>query len=128
MSKDIEGDRIHYSNAEDLPVFVKWMDFMKWLLNVTEKFPKKVRFTHVIRIQDIALDVVEELVEARYSKLKIPHLMKVNICLEKIRVLLRISFESRYLPHEAYKKAMLGINETGRMVGGWMRSAKAATA
>ncbi len=124
MSKDQKVDPKYYADSEDLPVFVKWMDFLKWLLDTTEKFPKKVRFTHVIRIQDIALDVVEELVAARYTKAKIPHLMKVNLNLEKIRVLLRISFESRYLPHDAYKKAMQGINETGRMVGGWIRQSK----
>ncbi|MBI3019455.1 MAG: hypothetical protein HYY61_06155 [Deltaproteobacteria bacterium] len=32
-------------NTPDLPIFVKWIDFLKWLLKTTEKFPKKVRFT-----------------------------------------------------------------------------------
>lgn len=124
MRKDEAQDQKYYQDAEDLPVFVKWMDFIKWLLITTEKFPKKARYTHVVRINDIALDVIEELVEARYSKAKIPHLMRVNLMLEKIRVLLRICYESRFLPHEAYKKAMLGINDVGRMIGGWMRQQK----
>ena len=124
MTRSEAEDQKYYKDAEDLPVFVKWMDFVKWLLNITEKFPKKARYTHVTRINDLALDVVEQLVEARYSKAKIPHLLKVNLILEKIRVLLRICFESRFLAHEAYKKAMIGINDTGRMIGGWMRQQK----
>lgn len=124
MSRDDVEAQKYFQDAEDLPVFVKWMDFLKWLLNATEKFPKKARYTHVVRINDIALDVVEELVEARYSKAKIAHLMKVNLNLEKIRMLLRISYESRFMPHESYKKAMFGINDVGRMIGGWMRQQK----
>lgn len=124
MSKAEEQNQKYYQDAEDLPVFVKWMDFLKWLLNATEKFPKKARYTHVVRINDIALDVVEGLVEARYSKAKIAHLMKVNLNLEKIRMLLRISYESRFMPHDAYKQAIFGINDVGRMIGGWMRQQK----
>ena len=30
---------------DDLPIFVVWMDFVKWLLPVTEKLPKRVRFS-----------------------------------------------------------------------------------
>ena len=57
--------------GEDLPVFVKWMDFLKWLLLTTDKFPKNVKFSFVQRIHDLALGAVEELVEARYTKNRI---------------------------------------------------------
>jgi hypothetical protein len=40
---------------EDLPVFVHWFGFVKWLLPVTEKFPKGVRFTFSNRIDNLAL-------------------------------------------------------------------------
>lgn len=52
----------------DLPVFVKWLDFLEWLLRVTERFPKRVRFTFSDRINQLALDVVEDLIEARYTR------------------------------------------------------------
>ena len=54
------------SNAEDLPIFTAWMQFLDWLLPTTEKFPKRVRFTFADRIDTLALDIVEDLVEARY--------------------------------------------------------------
>ena len=48
----------------DLPVFVAWLDFLEWLLPTTAKLPKHVRFTFVNRIDNLALDIAEDLVEA----------------------------------------------------------------
>jgi four helix bundle protein len=105
----------------DLPIFVKWMDFIKWLFVVTEKFPKSVRFTFIDRIHNLALSVVEELVEARYSKHKQAILGRINVKVETLRVLLRITYELRYLPTKSYQQAMLTLSEIGRMLGGWMK-------
>ncbi|MEO5369200.1 MAG: diversity-generating retroelement protein Avd [Magnetococcus sp. DMHC-1] len=106
---------------EDLPVFVLWMEFLKWLLPTTEKFPRRVRFTFANRIDTLALDVVEDLVEARYSRDKREILKRTNLRLEKIRVLLRICHEERFLSHDAFEFAIKGVDETGRMLGGWMK-------
>ena len=105
----------------DLPIFVKWIDFLKWLLLTTEKFPKKVRFTFSDRINNLALSIVEDLVEARYSRQKMTSLRKINLSLEKLRILLRICYESKYLPHKAYEHAMYSLNEVGKMLGGWIK-------
>jgi hypothetical protein len=106
---------------EDLPVFVKWMEFLKWLLPTTEKFPHKVRFTFANRIDNLALDVVEDLVEARYTSEKRAILKRANLRLEKMRVLLRLSHELRYLSHTSYEYAAKALSETGRMIGGWQK-------
>lgn len=108
-------------NFQDLPIFVKWTDFLKWLLHTTEKFPKKARFTFSDRINNLALSVVEDLVEARYSANKRLILRAANLRLEKLRMLLRISYESRYLAKDAYKHGMYSLNETGKMLGGWIK-------
>lgn len=105
----------------DLSIFVKWQDFIEWLLPVTERFPKRVRFTFCDRINTMALDVVEDLIEARYANNKKEHLRLANLRLEKLRVLLRISHNLRYLDYKRYEHAMRQINEVGKMLGGWMR-------
>jgi hypothetical protein len=105
----------------DLPIFVKWIDFLKWLLLTTEKFPKKVRFTFADRINHIALNIVEDLIEARYSRQKMIALRRANLGIEKLRVLLRICYESKLLPHKAYEHAMYSLNEVGKMLGGWIK-------
>ena len=47
---------------DELPIFTRWMEFLEWLLPTTEKFPKRVRFTFADRINNLALDIVEECV------------------------------------------------------------------
>lgn len=112
---------------DDLPIFVQWTDFMKWLFSVTEKFPKRVRFTFSERIDNLALDIFEDLVEARYAREKAPILRRANLRLEKMRLLLRMCHELRHLPHAAFEHSARSLNETGRMLGGWIRQRENTT-
>ena len=41
------------AKAEEFPIFTRWMQFLEWLLPVTEKFPKRVRFTFADRINNL---------------------------------------------------------------------------
>ena len=108
--------------ASDAPtIFVAWQDFLVWLLPTTAKLPKHVRFTLVNRIDNLALDIAEDLVEARYSRSKMPVLARANLRLEKLRVLLRVSNALGYLPHAAYEHASRRVNAVGAMLGGWRK-------
>ena len=82
-----------------------------------------MRFTFADRINNLALDIVEDLVEARYSRSRDkPQLLKrVNLRLEQLRILLRLCHRQKYLPHQGYEHAMRSINEVGRMLGGWIK-------
>ena len=106
---------------DDLPVFTQWVEFLAWLLPTTEKFPQKIRFTFASRIDNLALDVVEDLVEARYTRDKQAVLQRANLRLEKLRVLLRLCHQLTYLPHAKYEHAMRRINAVGAMLGGWRK-------
>lgn len=106
---------------EDLPIFVVWMEFVKWLLPVTEKLPKRVRFSLADRMDNLALDVVEDLVEARYARDKGPVLKRANLRLEKLRVLLRLCHDFKYISYNSYEHSLRSINEAGRMLGGWIK-------
>lgn len=105
----------------DLPIFVKWMEFLKWLVPVTDRLPKKVRFTLSNRVNNLALDLVEDLVEARYSRNKATILRQANLKLEKLRVLMRISFETGLIPMATFKHSAKSMNEVGKMIGGWLK-------
>lgn len=118
---------VFQQKESDLPIFAKWTDFLKWLHFKTEKFPKKVRFTFSNRINNLALDIVESLVEARYSRSKFLPLKQTNLNLEKLRILFRIAYESKIVPYETYEHGVKKLNEVGRMLGGWMKSSNKNT-
>ena len=52
----------------ELPLFVHWEKTLSDIFSRTEKFPKRVRFTFSSRIDNLALDILEKIVEARYAK------------------------------------------------------------
>ena len=108
----------------DPPVFVLWYDFAKWILNKTEKFPKKVRFTFSNRINNLVLEIIEGIIEARYSRRKADTLRRIDLNMEKLQVLLRMCHDLQFLDHKGYELASKKINEAGKMVGGWRRQQK----
>ena len=118
---ELSSEASRTQRTSDLPIFVKWMEFLKWLLPMTEQLPKKVRFTFSNRINNLALDIVEEFVEAQYSRNKAPILRAANLKLEKLRILLRLCFESRLIPQKSYRHGIYAINEVGKMLGGWLK-------
>lgn len=102
-------------------LFGMWERFVGWLLVRTEKFPKRVALTFRIRIDNLALDIYERLIEARYRRERVPHLQRINVDLEKMRLLLRLAHEQRILDPGAFGYACAELDTVGRMVGGWLR-------
>jgi hypothetical protein len=96
---------MRHASKDEPVIVVKWMEFLKWLLPVTEKFPKRVRYSLANRIDNLALDMVEDLVEAQYTRNKQAILKRSNLRLEKLRVLVRISCDQRHLSHQTYEYA-----------------------
>lgn len=107
------------TKVPELRVLVAWTEFLEWLLLTTAKFPKKVRFTLTNRIDNLALDLIEKLVEAQYTRNRRRPIAEANLILDKLRILLRIAHRLAFLPHKQYEHASRKIDEVGRMLGAW---------
>lgn len=105
------------------PVVTKTYDFILWLLPKLAKFPREQRFLLGDRIEMTLLDCLELLIEANYSKEKAGILKNVNLKLEKLRFLTRISRDMHYVDIKSYEFSARSINEIGKMVGGWIKVA-----
>ena len=104
----------------ELLVLVKFEEFTAWLLDRTAKWPKSARFTITQRIENHALDVIEDLVIARYRRAgRRAVLDAVNLRIERMRHLFRIARGARVCPSTAFETAMRSLDETGRMLHGW---------
>ena len=106
----------------ELPLYVCWSEFLKWLFGRTEKFPRRVRLSISNRLESLSLDILEDIVEARYSRERRSILKRINLRLDKMRVLLRLCHERGFLAHEGYEFGFRQLSEVGAMVGGWYRS------
>ena len=102
-------------------VLTRTDDFIKWFLPKIEKFPRNYKFLFGDRLVEIQLDVLENLIEAYYRKEKVANLRAANIGVEKLRHLLQISTEMRFMSFDQLEYATRSLNQIGSMVGGWIR-------
>ncbi len=104
-----------------LILFEKWMDTTRWLMGVTQNFPKRLRHTMTDRIDGLAITILERLTSAAYSPRPAALLAESDDALARLRVLLRLSHELRVLSHGDYARAAERVDEAGRMLGGWRK-------
>ena len=65
--------------------------FVLWLVPTVEKFPRRQKFLLGDRLQATALDVLERLVEATYTRDRRRHLAAANLGIEKLRFLCQLA-------------------------------------
>lgn len=106
---------------EDYPVFEKWSKILDWILDTVEKFPKSARFSLASRIANIALDVMEKIIEAIYTKKRLYILRDINLYIEKLRMLFRISMKRKYISFKQYEFISYELTNFGKMIGGWIK-------
>ncbi len=101
--------------------------FLLWLGPTAGNFPRDQKFILGDRMQNTALDVLEALIEATYTRERRTHLARANLGLEKLRYFFRIAVEMEYLDKRRYEHAARSIDETGRLIGGWAKADAAHT-
>ncbi len=69
----------------------------------------------------MALDVMERIIEAIYSRERQSPLHSANLSLEKLRVLFQISLDNGYVSIKQYEYIQREIHEVGQMIGGWIK-------
>jgi flagellar biosynthesis/type III secretory pathway protein FliH len=106
---------------EDYPIFEKWFKILDWLLDRTNSYPKNVRFSISQRIQNMALDIYEKIIEAIYTKKRLALLYGINMLLEKLRAYMRISYHRQYINLKQFEFIAVELNEAGKMIGGWIK-------
>src|SRR5271163_2787592 len=89
--------------------------FLVWLVPTIGKFPKSNKFTIGDRIVITALDALESLVEATYTRERTQHLRRANLGIEKLRFLLRLAADLKLLDRHRYEHAARALDETGRL-------------
>jgi hypothetical protein len=105
----------------EMLVIARTYDLLLWSLPQIAKIPRIHRFTLGGRMENLVFDILENLLEAKYAKEKLRPLERVNIALEKLRFLVRVCKDFKYLNIRRYEYLSGRINEVGRLTGGWLR-------
>ncbi len=108
--------------APTIQAVPKLYDVIMWLMGRVEKFPRSHKFTLGDRSVNLALDTLAVLIEATYTRERLPLLRKANVQLEQLRYLIRLCHDFKLLSAKQYAYISNELNEVGKRVGGWIRS------
>lgn len=110
--------------SEDYPAYQKWVKITEWVIDTASKYPKSERFTLANRIVNHSLEIAEKLVEAIYAKDKLDILVSINLYMEKIRFLFRLSVNKKFISIKQYEFICEETYVFGKMIGGWIKNEK----
>ena len=110
--------------SEQPPIVVtKAYDLVLWLMKKVESFPRSYRFTIGERLAAQSLDLLTLLTEAAYTRQKETLLQQASQKVNAVRLLLRMAKDLQILTVDSYAFSAGQLDEVGRMVGGWSKSA-----
>ena len=107
---------------KNLAIFEKTYDLILWLYPTINKFPKSQRFVLGQQIENAALELLEGIIEANSERNKAFYLKRLSTKLDKLRILIRLSKDFKFISLRQYEFVSGHINEIGKMLGGWIKS------
>jgi len=84
---------------------------------------REERFGIGAKIDALLLELLETIRKASYAEInsKSVLLKEAIVEVDSIRFFMQLAWEVRLIPHKEFEKIGTGVEEVGRMLGGWHR-------
>ena len=105
-----------------LKVISDFYDFMLYLVQRIEKFPRHHRYSLGVAMENRMQVLLALLLRAKYTHEKSLPLREANIELEVRRFQLRLASDLKAILPQSYGHASKLLLEVGAQVGGWLKS------
>jgi len=96
-------------------------DLVLGLYPAVRGFPKSQQYLLGRRVEDAALEILTGLIAANAARNKKAKLTAVDAEIEKLRLLIRLSCDLKFISMKKYAALAESVDELGRMLGGWMK-------
>ena len=110
------------------PALEAMYQLLLWLIPTIDKFPRAQKFVLGERIETAALEILDHLITATFTRNRESALAGANLGLDRLRLLMRLSQDLRFIDRKRYEFAARGLDEVGRLIGGWKKAHHAQTA
>ena len=107
---------------DELVVITRAYDFILWSCNHVSKFPRNHRFVPGERIERTLYDLLETLIEAKFTRTRTALLQRANLTLEILRFQIRLAKDLQCLKVVSYGFAAKAIDDIGKLIGGWLKT------
>jgi len=105
----------------NLIIYQKVYDLILYLFPILNRFPKTQKFVLAQQIENSILEIAKLITQANLERDKRSSLTKIDIELEKLRLLIRLAKDLRFINVKRYEYVSKMVNEVGRLLGGWIR-------
>jgi hypothetical protein len=106
---------------QELPIIQKTYDLIQWYIPILNRLPRNHRFSLGERLITGLYDLLEGLIQARYSKNKLPQLNVLNTKLDILRYQTRILLDFKLISSQRYEYVAKQINSIGMDLGSWIK-------
>ena len=106
----------------ELTVIQKTQELLVWTLNHIANFPRSHRYGLGQRLEHRLSGILDRLIEAKFTRDRLPLLNRCNLELEQLRFEFRTAKDVRCLSIESYGSSGRFVNEIGQNLGQWIKS------
>lgn len=106
----------------NLLIHQKVYDLILYLFPIIDRFPKYEKFAICTQLKNSLLEISKKIIRANKMRNKRSVLYDIDIEIEQLRLLIRLSHDRKYLAVKSYEETSKRLSEIGRMLGGWIKS------
>jgi len=109
---------------DNLVIYQKMYDLILYSVPIINRFPQSQRFIIGQQIQNSMIDVSKLIVHANKSRNKLPILFEIDLEIEKLRLLIRLAKDLKFMSIKKYENHAMMIDEIGKILGGWIKKSQ----
>lgn len=111
-------------NENELKILQRCYDMIEYGYIALRQFPRSERHTLAAEIKASMYELLKLIIRANKRYFKKTTLQDMDVELENLRYLVRLSNSLGFLPFNRYEQWSRLLDELGRMLGGWFKSIK----
>ena len=118
--------------ASELSVITKAKDLCSYIMTITDKSPKRFRFTLVSRLQNYGLDIIEYLIKA--NEIYVPNVQSQEMAdnlqrsamsrLKLLGYISELAMKQQCILPKQYEQITKQVYDVQNLLGAWMNSDK----